>query len=112
MNEYRLGSQPGEVIDRTRPFDFTWNGDPLVGFAGDTIVSALAANGVRTISRSFKYHRRRGILTASYHDPNTMVQVGADPNVRARPQLLPAHRQPTRLLRCHAPGFGGPFSGG
>lgn len=87
---YRLSQQAGEVIDRTRPLAFTWNGDGLEGYAGDTIASALAANGVRTISRSFKYHRRRGILTASYHDPNTMVQVGVDPNVRAGHRRLAA----------------------
>ena len=57
------------------------------GFAGDTIASALAAHGVTVFSRSFKYHRPRGILTAAFHDPNRMVQVGDEPNVRG------AHRQ-------------------
>ncbi|MGD2060525.1 MAG: 2Fe-2S iron-sulfur cluster-binding protein, partial [Acidimicrobiia bacterium] len=80
---YRLEVQPGEVIDRSRPVDFQWERAPYRGFAGDTIVSALAADGVRVFSRSFKYHRPRGILTATYHDPNLMVQVGDDPNVRA-----------------------------
>ncbi len=83
MSAYRLGVQPGEVIDRSRPVDFEWDRDPYRGFAGDTIASALAADGVRVFSRSFKYHRPRGVLTATYHDPNLMVQVGDDPNVRA-----------------------------
>ena len=51
--------------------------------AGDTIVSALLAAGVRVFSRSLKYHRPRGVLTASVHDPNTLLQVGDEPNVRA-----------------------------
>ena len=87
MTRYRLDPQPGEVIDRSQTLDFTWNGRRYQGLAGDTIASALAANGVRVLSRSFKYHRRRGLLTAGYHDPNAMVQVGSDPNVRA------AHRR-------------------
>lgn len=83
----RLPSSPGEVIDRRRPLRFTWNGRTLDGFAGDTIASALAANGVAVLSRSMKYHRPRGLLTADYWDPNAMVQVGDEPNVRA------AHRR-------------------
>ncbi|HLU32098.1 MAG TPA: 2Fe-2S iron-sulfur cluster-binding protein, partial [Acidimicrobiia bacterium] len=83
MNPYRLAPQTGEVVDRTRIIEFTWNGEPHRGYTGDTIASALAADGVRMFSRSYKYHRPRGILTATYHDPNTIVQVGTDPNVRA-----------------------------
>ncbi len=84
---FRLGPQPGEVIDRTQPLRFMWDGAPYAAYAGDTIVSALAAAGVRTFSRSFKYHRPRGILTASFHDPGCIVQVDGEPNVRA------AHRR-------------------
>ena len=79
----RLEPRPGEVIDRSRSIPFSWNGLDSRGFEGDTIASALAADGVRVFSRSFKYHRPRGILTASFHDPNLMVQVGDEPNVRA-----------------------------
>ena len=53
----RLPVQAGEVIDRDTPINFTWNGNPLFGHAGDTIASALMANGVRIVSRSMKYHR-------------------------------------------------------
>ena len=84
---FRLGPQSGEVIDRARAFRFNWVGQSHSAYAGDTIASALAASGVRTFSRSFKYHRPRGILTASFHDPGCMVQVDGEPNVRA------AHRR-------------------
>jgi sarcosine oxidase subunit alpha len=87
-NSMRLEPQPGELIDRTKPVRFSWNGDPFEGFAGDTIASALAAAGVRVFSRSFKYHRRRGILTAAFHDPSLIVQVGDEPNVRAGHRLV------------------------
>ncbi|MCZ6738518.1 MAG: (2Fe-2S)-binding protein, partial [Actinobacteria bacterium] len=56
MSRYRLDPQPGEVIDRSKSVSFTWNGRRYEGFEGDTIASALAANGVRVLSRSFKYH--------------------------------------------------------
>ena len=88
MNEYRLGVQAGEVIDRTRPVKFRWNGKRVEGFQGDTIVSAMLANGHRIFSRSMKYHRPRGVLTADYWDPNTNVQVGTEPNVRAGHRLV------------------------
>jgi sarcosine oxidase subunit alpha len=83
----RLEPQPGEVIDRGRRFTFAWNGGEYPAFYGDTIVSALAAAGERVFSRSFKYHRPRGLMTASFHDPGCLVQVGDEPNVRG------AHRR-------------------
>jgi sarcosine oxidase subunit alpha len=83
----RLPSRAGEQIDRSTILSFTWNGKKLEGFAGDTIASALVANGVTVLSRSMKYHRPRGLLTADYWDPNATVQVGDEPNVRA------AHRR-------------------
>ncbi|HEY2107929.1 MAG TPA: 2Fe-2S iron-sulfur cluster-binding protein, partial [Candidatus Binataceae bacterium] len=72
---HRLAPQPGEVIDRSRTLTFRWRGRPYPAFEGDTIISALAACGERIFSRSFKYHRPRGVLTASYVDPNCIVQV-------------------------------------
>ena len=83
----RLASRPGEVIDRTKPFTFWWNGRPVPAFEGDTIASALAAAGVRVFSRSLKYHRPRGLLTASFDDPGCIVQVGDEPNVRGAHRL-------------------------
>ena len=61
----RLRSQAGERIDRTRPIAFTYGGEELTGFAGDTVGSALYAAGRRVFSRSFKYHRPRGLLCCS-----------------------------------------------
>ena len=83
----RLAAQPGEEIDRDRAFTFTWNGGAIPAFAGDTIASALAAAGERVLSRSYKYHRPRGLLTASYHDPGCFFQVGDEPNVRGAHRL-------------------------
>jgi len=81
----RLGE--GGRIDRGRPLDFRFNGRRLTGFAGDTVASALIANGVHLVARSFKYHRPRGILGAGAEEPNAVFQVdeGAHtvPNLRA-----------------------------
>ena len=87
----RLGRQPGEVLDRSRQFVFTWNGEKYPAFGGDTIVSALAAAGERIFSRSFKYHRPRGLLTASFLDPGCNVQVGDEPNVRGAHRKVEPH---------------------
>ncbi|MEM7139722.1 MAG: 2Fe-2S iron-sulfur cluster-binding protein [Actinomycetota bacterium] len=84
----RLPSSASEAIDRSKVLRFTWNGSKLEGFAGDTIASALLANGHHVLSRSMKYHRPRGVLTADYWDPNATVQVGDEPNVRAAHRLL------------------------
>lgn len=81
--EYRLPPAPGERIDRSRTVRFAFEGREFEGFAGDTIASALAANGVSTLSRSFKYRRRRGILALSDRDANTLVQLPGEPNVPA-----------------------------
>jgi len=86
----RIGPQPGEVIDRDAPLEFTWNGRPRTGLAGDTIVSALAASGERVFSRSFKYHRPRGILSGDFLDPGCTVQVDDEPNVRGAHRRLAA----------------------
>ena len=86
----RIGVRPGEVIDRSTPLAFRWEGRPVTGLAGDTIVSALAAGGVGVFSRSLKYHRPRGILTASFHDPGCLLQVDDEPNVRGAHRLIAA----------------------
>ena len=79
-------------IDRTRELSFTFNGTRHYGFEGDTLASALLANGVRLVARSSKYHRRRGIVGAGAEEPNALVQLetGArtEPNLRATQVLL------------------------
>jgi sarcosine oxidase subunit alpha len=84
----------GGLIDRTKPLAFSFDGRALSGFEGDTLASALVANDVRLVGRSFKYHRPRGILTAGGEEPNALVTVGtgarADPNARATTTLLHA----------------------
>lgn len=80
---FRLDAQPDELIDRERRILFTFDGKEYAAHPGDTIASALAAAGVDVLSRSFKYHRPRGLLCCAGHCPNCLVQVGAEPNVRA-----------------------------
>ena len=75
----RLPPPAGLLIDRARPLRFRFEGRAHRGFAGDSLASALYANGVRTLSRSFKYHRPRGPLTMAGNDANTLVRVGGDP---------------------------------
>jgi sarcosine oxidase subunit alpha len=81
----RLAS--GGSIDRSRLLEFSFNGMTLTGYRGDTVASALLANDVRVIGRSFKYHRPRGVVGAGAEDPNSIIQVGtgvgALPNMRA-----------------------------
>ena len=79
----RLPSQPVELINRKEEMRFTFEGNEYSAFKGDTIASALAASGIKIFSRSFKYHRPRGLLCCSGHCPNCLVQIGDEPNVRA-----------------------------
>ena len=66
----------GGRIDRTQALTFRFNGRICQGYAGDTLASALLANGVRIVGRSFKYHRPRGIMGIGAEEPNVLVQVG------------------------------------
>ncbi len=79
----RLPIPFGAAIDRSKPIDFEFEGRAFTGLSGDTIASALAANGQWMISRSFKYHRPRGALTMAGYDSNSLVQVGEEPNCLA-----------------------------
>src|SRR5207248_7533448 len=79
----RLPQQPGERINRQNVLRFTFDGKPVEAFEGDTIASALFAAGQRTFSRSFKYHRRRGLLCCAGQCPNCLVAVDGAPGVRA-----------------------------
>jgi len=80
----------GEWITRGKTLRFRFEGRAYEGLEGDTIASALWANGVKVLGRSFKYHRPRGILSAANHDVNAMMQSGSVPNVRADATLLVA----------------------
>jgi len=74
------------LVDRNKPLSFRFNGRRLTGFEGDTLASALLANGVHFVGRSFKYHRPRGVLSAGHEEPNALVRIvpdGGEPNVRA-----------------------------
>ena len=73
----------GELVDYGCPIEFTFEGSRCLGLAGDTIASALAANDRWVLSRSFKYHRPRGVLSLAGWEANTLVQVGHEPNVPA-----------------------------
>jgi sarcosine oxidase subunit alpha len=75
-------------INRGKPVQFSFNGKSLSGFEGDTLASALLANGVHLVGRSFKYHRPRGILSAGSEEPNALVTADrgggrTEPNTRA-----------------------------
>ncbi|MBZ9707338.1 sarcosine oxidase subunit alpha [Mesorhizobium sp. ESP7-2] len=77
----------GGLVDRSAKLNFRFDGKSFSGFKGDTLASALVANGVKLVGRSFKYHRPRGILTAGSEEPNALVELrsGArrEPNTKA-----------------------------
>jgi len=77
----------GGLIDQEKAISFTFNGQLLQGYEGDTLASALLANNKHLVGRSFKYHRPRGILTAGSEEPNAIMEIGSgaykEPNTRA-----------------------------
>ncbi len=83
----RLPPRDGEWIDRDQPVQFQFEGKSYEGFSGDMLSSALWANGVRLLGRSFKYHRPRGIYSLANHDVNLMVEDGSRTNMRG--DMLP-----------------------
>ena len=80
---YRL--PVGGRIERGTPITFSLDGEPMSGFKGDTLASALLANGVTLVGRSFKYHRPRGFLSAGVEEPNGLFTLGegrhTEPNI-------------------------------
>ena len=88
--KYRLTK--GGLVDRNIKISFTFNGKKYFGYKGDTLASALIANGVHLVGRSFKYHRPRGFFGAGVDEPYAMVQLyrnnETEPNVRATEQEL------------------------
>ncbi len=83
--DYRL--QQGGQIDRQQILNFSFNGLALQGYAGDSLASALLANGIHHVARSFKFHRPRGIYSAGEEEPNALLETGEGarrvPNNRA-----------------------------
>ena len=77
----------GRLIDRSRSIGFSFNGKTLTGHPGDTLASALMANGQMIMGRSFKYHRPRGVVASGAEEPNALVNLGTgnrhEPNQRA-----------------------------
>jgi len=77
----------GGRIDRASPLDFTFDGKRYLGYRGDSLASALLANGVGLVGRSFKYHRPRGIYSAGMEEPNALVALRSgsrhEPNIQA-----------------------------
>ena len=77
----------GGIVDQSSELSFTFNGQSLKGYQGDTLASALLANNKHLVGRSFKYHRPRGIFTAGSEEPNAIMEIGAgayqEPNTRA-----------------------------
>ncbi|PYO56275.1 MAG: aminomethyltransferase [Candidatus Rokuibacteriota bacterium] len=99
MRAKRLPVHPAQRIDRARLVTFTFAGRPFTGFPGDSVGSALHAAGVRVFSRSFKYHRPRGLLCCRGHCPNCLVNIDGVPNVRACVEPL---REGQRVEPQHA----------
>jgi sarcosine oxidase, subunit alpha len=83
---YRLASG-GDAVDRNKALSFTFDGKTYTGFAGDTLASALLANGVHLVGRSFKYHRPRGILSSGVDEPNALVEIDRGTGRRDANQL-------------------------
>ncbi|MER8944636.1 sarcosine oxidase subunit alpha family protein [Mesorhizobium sp. M0959] len=87
MSSNRKRLSLGSRIDREQPVEFTFDARKLAGYRGDTLASALLANGVTLVGRSFKYHRPRGIFSAGPEEPNALVTLGSagrrEPNLPA-----------------------------
>lgn len=84
----RLPRTPTQKIDRNTVLHFSWQGRPMKGLKGDSVASALFANGVRIFARSLKYHRPRGLYSLDGESGNTLVTVDGECNVRAETTLL------------------------
>ena len=74
MSGFRIAN--GGLIDRNTSLKFKFDGKSFNGHQGDTLASALIANGVHLMGRSFKYHRPRGVISAGASEPNALVELG------------------------------------
>lgn len=86
----RLPAPAGAWIDRSKPVEFTFEGRRVSGYSGDTIASALLADGVSMLGRSFKYHRPRAPVTMAGQDVNSFVQLPDEPSARADARTIEA----------------------
>jgi sarcosine oxidase subunit alpha len=91
----------GGRIDRNELLSFAFDGRTYQGYRGDTLASALLANGVHLVGRSFKYHRPRGIFSAGAEEPNALVTVGRDA-ARITPNLRATQVELYRNLHAHS----------
>ncbi|HEY3147950.1 MAG TPA: 2Fe-2S iron-sulfur cluster-binding protein, partial [Dongiaceae bacterium] len=98
MSGYRL--KTGGAVDRRRPLTFSLDGRRLQGFAGDTLASALLANGERLVARSFKYHRPRGIMSAGLEEASALVTIGS--GAQATPNTLATTEELVDGLEVHS----------
>ncbi|MEI8031426.1 MAG: 2Fe-2S iron-sulfur cluster-binding protein [Comamonadaceae bacterium] len=91
MSGYRLPAPLGAWIDRSKPLSFAFNGQAVAGFAGDTLASAMLAQGIVQVGRSYKLHRPRGIFSCGVEEPSGLVDVGSGarrkPNTRVTDML-------------------------
>ncbi len=95
----RLDPSPSQQVDQSKPFNIYYDGKPVPACSGDTVASALFAGGRRIFSRSFKYHRPRGLLCGSGDCPNCIMEIDGKPNVRA---CLTPVRDGMQVLSQHA----------
>ena len=91
-----LRFKTSKFIDETYRVSFKFNNKTYFGFKGDTLASALLANGIHLVGRSFKYHRPRGIMTSGSEEPNAIIQLHdntsrTEPNVRATEAVSYTH---------------------
>jgi sarcosine oxidase subunit alpha len=91
----------GGRIDRAHPLEFEFDGRRLLGYQNDTLASALLANGVHLVGRSFKYHRPRGILSAGSEEPNALVTIDRGVG-RVTPNLRATQIELYRSMRAHS----------
>ncbi len=97
----KFRTRAGGRIDRNEPLPFVFDGRSYTGYRGDTLASALLANGVHLVGRSFKYHRPRGIFSAGAEEPNALITVQRD-EARTTPNLRATQVELYRHLQAHS----------